>query len=199
MDTSALPSLSREPSGRPALRGSARREQLLDVALEVLERDGVEQLSIGEIARHVGIKPPSLYKHFDGKADIELSLIARGFEQFTADVGEALAALPAGSSRTERVAAFARAYRESALRHPQLYRLMNDRPLDRDRLDPRVESRAAAELGRLIPDVDSARSAWAWAHGLVMLEIARRFPAGADVDAAWAVLVTAVAAMPGPA
>lgn len=36
---------------------------------------------------------------------------------------------------------------------------------------------------------DTARAAWAWAHGLVSLEIAGRFPDGADVDAAWHVLV----------
>lgn len=182
MDSSAPPS----PSPRAS---SPRRDEVLDVALAVLESDGLEHLSLGEIARRLGIKTPSLYKHVDGKADIERSLVERGFEQFTAYVSTALASLPADSDRRTRVAAFARAYRENSLEHPQLYRLMNDRPLDRARLDPRVELRAAAELGRLIPDVDIARSTWAWAHGLVMLEIAQRFPDGADVDAAWAVLV----------
>ncbi|MGX5682716.1 TetR/AcrR family transcriptional regulator [Schumannella luteola] len=186
MDSSAPPSPSpRAPSGR--------RADILDVALEVLESDGLENLSLGEVARRLGIKTPSLYKHVDGKPDLEAALVEQGFRRFTAEVEAALGAVPETADRRTRVAAYARAYRDFALGHPQLYRLMNDRPIDRSRLAPGVEHRAALALYRLIPEVDLGRSTWAWAHGLAMLEIAGRFPEGADVDAAWAVLVDVVA------
>lgn len=42
-------------------------------------------------------------------------------------------------------------------------------------------------------DHTRARLAWAAAHGLVSLEIAGRFPPGADLDAAWRRLVEALA------
>lgn len=45
---------------------------------------------------------------------------------------------------------------------------------------------------------DVARAAWAWAHGLVILEIAQRFPPDADLDAAWAVLVDTLTARAAP-
>lgn len=34
-------------------------------------------------------------------------------------------------------------------------------------------------------DIDLARSFWAFAHGMVVLELDGRFPSGADLDAAW--------------
>jgi hypothetical protein len=36
-------------------------------------------------------------------------------------------------------------------------------------------------------DPDRARAAWAFAHGMTILELDGRFPTNADLDAAWAV------------
>ena len=41
-------------------------------------------------------------------------------------------------------------------------------------------------------DEHRARLLWAAAHGLVVLELADRFPPGADLDAAWTELVAAL-------
>jgi WHG domain-containing protein len=38
---------------------------------------------------------------------------------------------------------------------------------------------------------DLARAVWAFAHGMVQLELARRFPPGADLDSAWQEGITA--------
>ncbi|TNC24634.1 TetR/AcrR family transcriptional regulator [Amycolatopsis alkalitolerans] len=40
------------------------RRQILDVAVEVMAERGVAGLSLSEVARRVGIRQPSLYKHF---------------------------------------------------------------------------------------------------------------------------------------
>ena len=177
-----------------ASRGrSARSQELLTIALEVLERDGLERLSVGEIARQAGIKTPSLYKHFAGKPEIELGLIELGFEMFTRSTREAVEALNSGASRRRKIAAFANAYRTFGLENPQLYRLMNDRPLPRDMLAPEVEAEAMRDYLALVTDRDQARSYWAWAHGLLSLEIADRYPPEADLDAAWQILIDTVA------
>ncbi|MGD9606387.1 MAG: TetR/AcrR family transcriptional regulator [Leucobacter sp.] len=117
--------------------------------------------------------------------------------------------------------AFASVYREVARGAPQLYRLATERPLDREmleRIDAGCEQAAMAAILELFgeapesrtQDRDShdrshdgshdpnrdhtrARLAWAAAHGLVSLEIAGRFPPGADLDAAWRRLVEALA------
>jgi Tetracyclin repressor-like, C-terminal domain len=54
-----------------------------------------------------------------------------------------------------------------------------------------VEARAAAPLLQAAGNQDLARAVWAFAHGMVQLELARRFPPGADLDTAWQKGITA--------
>lgn len=154
---------------------SPRQREILDAARALLDREGADGLTVGRLAEDLGIKAPSLYKHFAGKRAIEVQLIAAGFEQFAA-----------GLQAATTLEAIGRAYRAFALAHPHLYRLMNDRPLPRDELPEGLEQRAAAPLVALVGNADVARAAWAFAHGMVSLELAGRFPATADLDAAWA-------------
>ena len=72
----------------------------------------------------LAIQPPSLYKHFASKREIEAALIAEGFSAFAAGLE---AAGPG-------FGAIARAYRRFALERPHLYRLMTQGPLPRDLL-----------------------------------------------------------------
>src|ERR1700760_2609416 len=145
---------------------TARQREIVVVARTLLGSDGVEALTLGRVAQTLGIKPPSLYKHFASKRHLEAALIAQG-------LAEQAAALEAAE---EGLLALGAAYRAYALEHPQLYRLMTERPLPRDLLDPELELRAAAPFRRALHDPERARSAWAFAHGMVALEIAGRFP-----------------------
>ena len=79
----------------------------------------------------------------------------------------------------------AREYRAFALARPELYRLLTTRPLPRERLPANLEARAAAPVLNAVGDPDLARAAWAFAHGMTILELSDRFPEGADIDAAW--------------
>jgi AcrR family transcriptional regulator len=96
-------------------------------------------------------------------------------------------AAPGGAA----VSALAAAYREFALAHPHLYRLMHDGPLPRRHLPAGVEERAAAPVLRVAGSRARARALWAFAHGMVMLELDQRFPPDADLDAAWEAGITA--------
>jgi AcrR family transcriptional regulator len=133
----------------------------------------------------LGMRAPSLYKHFRDKAAVEEAL----GEAALVEMGRQLEAAVAGSG--EPVGALALAYRAFALAHPHLYKLATGRPLARERLAPGVEDAAAAPVLRAAGDRDRARALWGLAHGLVMLEIDGRFPADADLDAAWAAGVAA--------
>ena len=130
----------------------------------------------------LGIRAPSLYKHVAGKEQVEAALQQRALEQ----LGAGLEASDGG------LAAFAAAYRRWALAHPRLYELATRRPLDREAIDRRVEDAVAERLVAAVGgDRAVARAAWAACHGLVDLELAGRFPPGADIDAAWAATVAA--------
>ena len=95
--------------------------------------------------------------------------------------GGVLPALAAGGT----LPALAAAYRRFALAHPHLYRLMTNGPLPREHLPPGLEDRTAAPVLRAAGSQARARAVWAFAHGMVMLELDHRFPADADLDAAW--------------
>jgi hypothetical protein len=63
---------------------------------------------------------------------------------------------------------------------------MTERPLRRELLEPGVEERAARPLVEAAGgDEAIARAAWAFAHGMTVLELNGRFPPGADLAAAW--------------
>ena len=151
------------------------------MALELLEEEGPDGLSMRKLAERLGIRASSIYKHLPDKKALEAAIISVGFEEQAAAF-EAAVAGPA-----DPLGAIARAYREFARRHPHLYRLMTEHELDRDRLSLGVEDRAARPLVAAVAgDPDLARAAWAFAHGMTILELDRRFPPDANLDAAWA-------------
>jgi len=61
-------------------------EEVLDIAVEIMGEQGVAGLSVGEIARRMGIRPPSLYVYFPSKNALYDALFARGAEQIHAVV-----------------------------------------------------------------------------------------------------------------
>jgi AcrR family transcriptional regulator len=164
----------------PAPVKSSRADAIVAAARQILEREGREALTMRRLADAVGIRAPSLYKHFPNKAAVEVALLELGFEELAAAFEAALA------ERGANLTALAAAYRGFAGDHPDLYRLMTSGPLPRDQLRPDVEDAAAEPLLRVVGDADLARAVWAWAHGMTVLELDGRFPADADLDAAWA-------------
>lgn len=159
---------------------SPRAREIVAAARRILERSGPEALSMRAIAEDIGIRAPSLYKHVADKETLEVALISDALTE----LGDVFGAAVAGSD--DPLDSLAAAYRGWALGHPHLYRLTMDRPLPRERLAPGLEDRAAAAVVAATGgDPDAARAAFAFAHGMVVLELNDRFPPGADLDAAW--------------
>src|SRR5258705_3524842 len=103
---------------------SARQLEIVATTRDLLARDGIEPLSLGAVAKALGIKPPSLYKHFASRADLEAAVMAIGLQE----LAEAMEA--AGTD----LHAIGAAYRAYALANPELYRLITSAPLPRDKL-----------------------------------------------------------------
>jgi AcrR family transcriptional regulator len=161
-------------------RLTPRAQEIVAAARGLLEEEGPDALSMRRVADRLGIRAPSIYKHLPDKQALETAVISAGFEEQAAAFE---AAIEGGG---DPLASLARAYRAFAHGHPHLYRLMTERPLQRDRLAPGVEERAAASLVAAVGgDRDRARAVWAFAHGMTILELNGRFPPAADLDAAW--------------
>lgn len=156
---------------------SSRRDEILEVAVTVLEEAGFEALTMRELADRLGIRAPSLYKHVQDKGDI----VAGVQERALVDMGTHLSAVTG-----QGLVALAEAYRSWARAHPRLYEVATRRPLARARIAPGAEDAAAAPLVAAVGgDKHLARALWALAHGLVDLELSDRFPPDADLDATW--------------
>ena len=165
---------------------STRAREIVTVARDVLEREGPDALTMRRIAEVMGIRAPSLYKHVPGKDALEVAITIAGFE-------EAAAAFEAATDgAAEPLAAFVGAYRAFARRHPHVYRLMTDRPLPRADLPPGLEERTAAPLLRATGSPARARAAWAFIHGMVLLELTGRFPEDGVTEQAWRAGVAAM-------
>ncbi|MEU1473328.1 TetR/AcrR family transcriptional regulator [Streptomyces sp. NPDC005761] len=171
-----------DPAARTA---TDRTRQILAAARTLLEREGPDALTMRRLAGSVGITAPSLYKHFPDKSSV-VNALADAMLRETADVLEAAEAEAPGS-----FPALATAYRTHALAHPHLYRITTAHSLPQD-----LEERAAAPLFRaLAGDEGRARAAWAFAHGMVAMELNGRFPTDSDVTAAWTAGIAAFASV----
>jgi AcrR family transcriptional regulator len=63
---------------RRARRRQETIEEILDIAQEVMAEEGVNGLTFSEVARRLGIQPPSLYKYFDSLMTLYDGLFRRG-------------------------------------------------------------------------------------------------------------------------
>jgi AcrR family transcriptional regulator len=158
---------------------TSRARDVVVVARRLLERDGPDALTMRRIAEELGIRAPSLYKHLPHKGALETAIIVDGFE-------EAAAAFEAAvDGDDDPLSAFVAAYRAFASAHPHVYRLMTQRPLPREQLPAGLEARTAAPLLRAVGDPALARAAWAFIHGMTILELDARFPSDEWTERAW--------------
>ena len=56
-------------------------QEILDVALGVMAQEGVAALSLSEVARRMGLRPPSLYQYFPSRMAIYDALFERAARQ----------------------------------------------------------------------------------------------------------------------
>ncbi|WP_426513576.1 TetR/AcrR family transcriptional regulator [Dactylosporangium sp. McL0621] len=161
-------------------RLTPRAREIVQVARELLEREGSAALSMRRLGDEIGIRASSIYEHLRDKEALESALISLGFEE----QAELFARAAEGS--TDPIGALAAAYRDFARHQPNLYRLMTERALRRELLTPGVEEAAMMPLFQATGgDRERARAIWAFAHGMAILELNRRFPPGADLDTTW--------------
>src|SRR5947209_2237701 len=79
---------------RPDRRARRRQEtieEILDIAQDVMDEDGVNGLSLAEVARRLGVQPPSLYKYFPSLMSVYDALFLRGQREHLQVVRDAMA------------------------------------------------------------------------------------------------------------
>ena len=182
--TAATATAGRDPAWpRPALPERTQRvAQVVAAARVVVRRDGLDGLTMQSVAAELRIKAPSLYKHVAGKRAIEVELIVDTLSEMGAALHRAVAAAPAD----RRTAELLSAYRRHALADPALYHLATRGELPRADLPPGLETWAGAPFRLATGEPYRGQALWAFAHGMVVLELDRRFADDSRLDTTWA-------------
>src|SRR6187401_3370881 len=106
--TDKTPGNSPSPTGRkPRDDGQKSRRTILDAAARLATTHGLEELSIGELAQHIGMSKSGLYAHFKSKEELELATIDAAAEIFETDV---IRRVPESVRGVDRVMALSEAF-----------------------------------------------------------------------------------------
>lgn len=71
---------------RPYLRSDDRRQQLLEVAQLIVDRDGLAKLNMSQLAKEAGVTRQTVYHHFSDLNDLIEQLLIRRFGTTLEDV-----------------------------------------------------------------------------------------------------------------
>jgi AcrR family transcriptional regulator len=144
---------------------------LLRAAGKILEKEGLEALTLRRLSRRTGVSPAAPYRHFRQREALLAALAAEGYAMLGRAQREAAAA---GGLR-----AMGEAYVRFALRHPQRFRLMfggqlkiAQHPGLRDvalKTFEGLSGALAARVGDASGARDASIAAWALVHGLAQL------------------------------
>ncbi|CAL9395598.1 TetR/AcrR family transcriptional regulator [Streptomyces sp. enrichment culture] len=152
------------------------RDRLVDAGVELLAAEGLQALTLREIARRTGVSHGAPRRYFPTHLELLSAIARRGFADLAERTRRALDRETGGARA--RVAALAGAYLEFALEQPGMYELMfRHELLESGRLGLREMSLplfslltgliAAADPGADAPRV--AGALWANLHGLAQL------------------------------
>src|SRR3954469_24414034 len=104
-------------------------EEVLDIAAEIMTEQGVAGLSVGEIARRMGIRPPSLYVYFPSKNALYDALFQRGAEQILATMQARPASRDGTAAFEEQLLEAARTFVSWCVANPAYTQLLFWRPV----------------------------------------------------------------------
>lgn len=166
----------------PVLRQlSPRAAEVVAAARALLEREGAVPLTMRRVADQLGIQAPSIYKHLPGKHAIEVALIEVGL----AEMGHACHAAVREAGPGAVIPNLLATYRAYSVAHPNLYRLATAGELPRAELTPGLEDWAGRPWWLATGDPYLAQAVWSFAHGMVILELDRRYPEESELERTW--------------
>jgi AcrR family transcriptional regulator len=166
-------------NARPYHHGDLRAA-LLAAAETILERDGIQALTLRAAARAAGVSHAAPAHHFDDLTGLLSELATVGYRRFAAELIGAMSA--GGDDPKRRMQALGCAYVQFARKYPGMFMLMfRSETLDMKRADLREAADAAGQAlrdaivaragGGMSEDqvVATAAAAWSLVHGFAVL------------------------------
>lgn len=172
-------------------------DKVVDGAVSVIERGGLDALTLGAVAAEVGVRTPSLYNHVGGLEDVRRRVTVQAIDA----LGTALQRATVGRAGDAALRAMSTAYRDFALAHPGLYAAtVPSSEVD----DDAIRDAGRRVVGTVVDvlrgyDLDgddaihAARSIRAAVHGFLALELSGGFGLDVSTEDSFAWLVGALA------
>jgi len=135
---------------RRAERHAATKAEILEAAWEQVRTSGLAALSLRDLARSIGMQPPSLYSYFDSKNAIYDAMYAQGAQEF---VDEQKASMPMPDDALEALKAVLRFFVEFCAADFARYQLLFQRTIPGFEPSPesfKISEDNLAELGELL-------------------------------------------------
>jgi AcrR family transcriptional regulator len=162
--------------------------EIIRTAQQLLETQGLENLSMQSLATALGVRAPSLYKHIENKSQLVKAVL----EALLIELRETLADAAKGKDLEDDLRAMMVAYRTFAHQHPTLYPLLYSHLASEMQPDVKVSATAAAPLLHAIErwvnqeqSLSAARIVVAFTHGFVSMELAGVFRLGGNIEDAF--------------
>ena len=154
------------------------RERLVRVAGELLERDGLNAVTLRAVGAAAGVSRGAPYRHFKDKSDLLAAVAARGLSTLADSMTSENEDDP---GPIDRLARALRAFVDGALRAPEVFVTIFGPEVDQQSVELRQAGLAAyADLRTVVGNANRSAlptdlvtaTLWATMHGAVMLALA---------------------------
>ena len=162
-------------------------ETIIKAARTLIERDGVEHLSLTRLAQVVGIKAPSLYNHIDSKNSLLHAVIEDTYRHMFEAYDDAIQ--NSGPNAEDKLLALMDAHYQFAHANPNAYVLAYTAADPQQLSDADMLLKQALRVQEIIIKITgeansltAVRGLLAIVHGFVMLELNGQLRRGGDLQ-----------------
>jgi AcrR family transcriptional regulator len=166
---------------------------VVQAAAALMDEDPSRELTLAELARHLGIRTPSLYNHIGSLDDLRQAIAVHGARE----LGNRLGTAAIGRSGSTALVAMTWAYRDFVTTHPGLHQATHRAPQP-GQADLAEAAEAVLDILRRVLEpfglsvteqIHAIRALRAMVHGFVSLEQAGGFGMPVDLDESFQYLV----------
>jgi AcrR family transcriptional regulator len=174
-------------------RRRLNRQVVVQAAADLMDADPARELTLADLARHLGVRTPSLYNHVSSLDELRQGTAVYGVQE----LGDRLGNAAIGRSGSPALVAMAWAYRDFATSRPGLH-LATQRAPQPGQTELAEAAEAVLDILRRVLEplglsekeqVHAIRALRAMVHGFVSLEQAGGFGMPVDLDESFQYLV----------
>lgn len=170
-------------------------ELIISHARPMIERDGVDALSLNKLSEELGVKTPSLYRYIKNRADILRVVINDTLKELSVTIARAV---DKSDTPQTQLISVGSAYRKFAHANPICYGLAFTNTIVelQPNLDEQVQlvlpyQAIMAQVSGEEESLTAFRGYLALVHGFLMLELTNKLQRGGDLDQAFLSGITA--------